>query len=120
MDKFSKHKNIPKYITEYAREMRRNPTEAEKRLWEKLSNKQLDGIKFRRQFPINRYIADFYCHSAKLVIEIDGKIHDTQKEYDEKRTKFIEAQGIKVVRFTNDEVIQNIELVLTKIKSLIQ
>ncbi len=89
-------------------------TKAEIVLWSKLKGKQLNGLKFRRQCSINNYIVDFYCPELKLAIEIDGDVHayNSRIVYDKKRQKEIEALGIKVLRYTNNDVIQNIEGVL--------
>ncbi len=90
-------------------------TEAEKILWEKLRKKQL-GVRFKAQHPIERFIVDFYCHQSKLVVELDGEIHKFQKEYDLGREAELEKYGIKIIRFTNDDVISNIDRVVAKIK----
>jgi very-short-patch-repair endonuclease len=90
-------------------------TYAEKLLWEKLKGKQICDIRFRRQHPIEYYIADFYCHKARLVIELDGKIHENQAEYDDGRSAEIEKYGIKVIRFTNEQVESEIDNVISKI-----
>ena len=102
--------------------LRRNETKAEKLLWEKLRNNQLEGLKFRRQHPVNIYIADFYCHELKLVIEVDGGYHQTKEQLilDNRRTDDIEFQGLKLIRFTNEEVTFNLEEVLTKIKDFMK
>jgi very-short-patch-repair endonuclease len=111
------HKGAIGKLYEYSRELRQVSTKAEKLLWEELRNKKLNGLKFRRQHPLGKYIADFYCHEKKLVIELDGAIHDKKenKEYDKSRTFEIEALGICVIRFKNDEVETNIDIVLSKI-----
>lgn len=87
-------------------------------MWRKLNNNQL-GVRFKAQHPIDIFIADFYCHKYKLVIEVDGEIHHKQKDYDEGRTAEMERFDIKVIRFTNDEIYNNIENVLEKIKELL-
>ncbi len=94
--------------------LRKNMTKAEIVLWSKLKGKQLNGLKFRRQCGINNYVVDFYCPELKLAIEIDGDVHayNSRIVYDKKRQKEIEALGIKVLRYTNNDVIQNIEGVL--------
>ena len=110
-------------IIETARALRRKNTRCESILWQKLRNKKLNGAKFHRQhaikFIIDRhkrfFVADFYCPEHKLVIEIDGKIHERQKEYDELRTYIINTIGIKVIRFKNVEVENNFENVVSKI-----
>lgn len=100
-----------------AKELRENMTDAESLLWEKLKGNQLNNLKFRRQHPIGIYIADFYCHSLKLIIEVDGEYHNAieQRKLDEERTKHIEAFQIKVIRFTNNEVLNRIDEVLDEI-----
>jgi ATP-dependent DNA helicase RecG len=102
---------------EQARELRKNMTEAELLLWEKLRRKSLYGIKFRRQQVIEGFIVDFYCERAKLVIEVDGGIHNTleQKETDEHRKTVFYARGLKEVRFTNEQVIMSMNTVLDEI-----
>ena len=82
-----------------------------------MSKKQLDGARFRKQHPIGNYIADFYCHEFKLVIEVDGPIHDKQKEYDEERTQQFSMVGVKVIRFTNNQIMFEIDSVLRQIKT---
>ena len=95
--------------------LRLNMTKTERMLWEKLRNKQL-GVRFKAQHPIERFIADFYCHQSKLVVEVDGEIHKYQKEYDDGREAEIEKYGIRIIRFTNNEVINDINHVIEKIK----
>jgi very-short-patch-repair endonuclease len=105
-----------------AKKLRENATTAEEMMWLELRNNQLEGYKFRRQHPLLNYIADFYCHQLKLVIEIDGGYHQTaeQKKLDAERTSAIEFQGLKVIRFTNEEVISNITAVVNRIKEIIK
>lgn len=102
-----------------ARELRKSMTVAEEILWRHLRNGKLDGLKFRRQHPIDIFIADFYCPQKRLVIELDGGIHDNidQKEYDEGRTFELEEKGYKLIRFKNEEVVNDIENVLFRIKN---
>jgi cyclase len=107
-----------KNIFQNARALRDNMTEAEKALWIQLRNKKL-GVRFKPQHPIYMFIADFYCHSCKLVVEVDGEIHNMQKDYDEARTAEIERFGIKVIRFSNEEILNNIENVINTIKEYI-
>jgi very-short-patch-repair endonuclease len=104
-----------------ARKLRDNATEAEDILWSALRNKQLNGYKFRRQHPLSFYIADFYCHEFKLVVEVDGGYHQTKKQIllDNRRTADIEFQGLKVIRFTNEEVTIDLPNVLDRIKECI-
>ncbi len=94
-------------IFKKAQMLRRNMTEPEKLLWKKLKDNQLLGYKFRRQHPIDIFIVDFYCHKAKLVIEIDGKTHDKRdvQEYDTARTNTLINFGLKVIRFKNEKVL---------------
>jgi len=103
-------------LEERAKAMRANPTEAEKLLWEKLRNKQL-GVKFRQQHVINKFIVDFCSIQSALIIEIDGKIHDRQGEEDTDRTKILEKEGYTVIRFSNDEILSDIEKVISIIKN---
>ncbi|MCP5093935.1 MAG: endonuclease domain-containing protein [Chloroflexi bacterium] len=102
-------------ILQRAREMRRMPTEPERRLWQKLRRKQLAGYKFRRQHPIGRFIVDFYCHQARLVVEVDGGSHTDQAAYDAARTAWLATQEIRVIRFSNQAVMQNMDDVLQTI-----
>ena len=104
---------LPKHFY-YARENRKLPTKAEGILWQALRNRRLHGYKFRRQHPISDFIADFYCHECKLIIEIDGGYHNDieQRQYDEGRTYELNEFKIKVIRFTNNEVIEDIAFVL--------
>jgi very-short-patch-repair endonuclease len=100
-----------------AREMRREPTPAEDALWEALRGRRLDALRFRRQHPVGRFVLDFYCPIHKLVVEVDGDVHDTQQERDAERTAVIEAHGYRVVRFRNEEVMQNLPRVLARIRA---
>ena len=109
-----KHHTHPE-ILRRAKELRKDITAAETKLWAILRNRQLDNLKFRRQQPIGRFIVDFYCSEAKIVIEIDGDSHIRQEEYDNKRTQWLEDEGYRVIRFTNDEVFSNLENVALKI-----
>lgn len=98
--------------------MRENMTQAEKVVWELLKEKKMVGLRFKPQHPIDIFIADFYCHALKLVIEIDGENHKSkdQKEYDIGREAELEHWGIKVIRFTNEEVKKGIEHVKKEIE----
>lgn len=102
-----------------AKQFRQNPTPAEKKLWQEY----LRTFQFRilRQRPIDNFIVDFYCAALKLVIEVDGDSHFTEegKEYDEERTKILEGYGLRVVRFTNEEVMNCFEAVCSEIEGLI-
>jgi very-short-patch-repair endonuclease len=100
---------------ERAKYFRKNLTEAEKVLWQHLRKNQLNGLHFRRQQIIEGFIVDFYCHAAGLVIEVDGKIHEQQQEYDTERERILLQKGLNVLRVSNDEVIQEIHQVLDRI-----
>ena len=114
---FPKYKvgNLIQY--ENARENRKKSTEAEAKLWEQLRDNKL-GWKFRRQHPVERFITDFACLQKGLIIEVDGEYHVTgeQKQQDDQRTAILEEKGFTVLRFTNEEVLQNIYAVRDKIK----
>ena len=105
----------------FSKTLRENPTPQESKLWNALRNNQLNGFKFRQQHPLNRFVADFYCHKAKLVIEIDGGYHDEkmQKLYDNWRNEVINEFGISILRFRNEEVDNSFEHVLSKIKEFL-
>ena len=111
----SKHWRATQTIQERAKRLRREQTPMERKLWERLRGKQLYGLKFRRQHPIDRFIVDFYCPAHKLVIEIDGRSHDEQLSHDEKRTVWLEKLGYKVIRFTNDQIGRHCDAVLGEI-----
>jgi very-short-patch-repair endonuclease len=96
---------VTKEKLQRAKELRREMTPAEKILWEELRANKL-GVHFRRQQVIEGFIVDFYCHKAALVVEVDGDIHDLQKEEDERREKVLSALGLRIVRFGNDEVVR--------------
>jgi len=102
-------------IFQRAKELRKNMTVTEQLLWRRLNKKQL-GVRFKRQHPIDIFIADFYCHQYKLVVEVDGEYHNEQIEYDEGRTAELERFGITVIRFTNDDVMEDIDRVVEEIK----
>jgi very-short-patch-repair endonuclease len=98
-----------------ARTLRRNPTEPEKRLWQKLRNRQLSNLKFRRQTPVGPYIADFLCLDALLIVEVDGEAHGSTQARDAVRTAYVENEGFRVIRFSNAEVMGNMDGVLAQI-----
>jgi very-short-patch-repair endonuclease len=102
-------------ITDLARQLRRNMTEAERLLWQELRNRKLGGFKFNRQFPVvyreiygkkDFFILDFYCAEKKIAVELDGPIHDKQKDYDQSRDQILQEVGISVIRYKNEEVKQ--------------
>ena len=102
-------------LTNKARSLRKNQTDVEQLVWKHLRNKQLYNYKFRRQFPIEPYIADFACLEIKLIIELDGGQHAQRISYDNQRSLFLEQRGFKVIRFWNNDVIENTEGVLETI-----
>lgn len=103
---------------ELAKQLRNNQTEAELFLWGHLNFITISGVRFKRQHPILYFIADFYCHKAKLIIEVDGGYHNLPEQYiyDKNRDKELEEFGLKVIRFTNEQVFNNIENVLNIIE----
>jgi very-short-patch-repair endonuclease len=107
---------------EYAKQNRVNSTPAESALWEELRNKKLKGFKFRRQHPVGIFILDFYCHAAKLAIEIDGEYHLEQEQqiYDRARTELLNQAGIKELRFTNQDILTNLPSVLETITQILE
>ena len=110
-------------LFEFARTLREEKsTPAEKLLWSKIRNKQLGGFKFRFQHPVHRFIADFYCHEKRLIIEIDGGYHfeKEQEELDKGREELLEIRGLKVIRFTNEQVISKTEFVLEEILKVLK
>ena len=102
-------------LTTRARSLRTAATPAERRLWSALRNRQLEGVRFNRQVPIGPFICDFVARSPKLVIEANGGQHGDAIRYDEARTRFLETRGYKVLRFWNDEIIRNLDGVITTI-----
>ena len=103
-------------IRQHARDNRHYQSPAEAKLWQVLRNHNLDWRKFRRQHPLGPYIADFYCHEAKLIVELDGRSHDAQMDYDAARTAWMESQGYRVVRVTNTQVMRDIVSVMEGIR----
>jgi very-short-patch-repair endonuclease len=108
----------PKYVVNLAREMRSGMTEAEEVLWSRLRRRQIDGLRFRKQHPFGRYIADFCCHEARLIIELDGGSHDGREKYDRNRDEFLAGGGYTVLRFTNEDVLHGIEKVIDAIRTV--
>jgi very-short-patch-repair endonuclease len=107
-------------MVEQARRFRQEPTDAEEVLWQMLRDRQLRGIKFRKQTPMGRFILDFYCPAAKLVIELDGAVHDQQQERDAARTAELEMRGFRVIRFRNEEVFQALPSDLERIVAAVE
>ncbi len=112
----------PPYILELQKANRQNPTVAEEILWRVLRGGNLEGVRFLRQKAFGRYIVDFYCSSAKLVIELDGTVHDTHdaQTYDAIRTETLEAQGLQILRFRNEMILEQLPEVIKKIKEIIR
>ncbi|HEX7450364.1 MAG TPA: DUF559 domain-containing protein [Pirellulales bacterium] len=98
-------------ITARARQLRRDNPNPEAALWNVLRGGRLGGLKFRRQHPIGPFFADFYCHSASLVVELDGMSHDDRAQRDRQRTEFLQKEGMKVIRVLNDDVMSDLEAV---------
>jgi len=116
-----------KVIKKHARELRKEETRSEILLWNKLRNRKLDGFKFLRQHPIvykadykglNYFVADFYCHEKKVVVELDGSVHDENPEYDQFRDSEMKEMGIKVLRIKNEDLV-NLDEVLSRIRSFL-
>jgi very-short-patch-repair endonuclease len=119
-DRISQWKTNPalwEKLKPLAQEKRRQPTGAEKELWKCLRNRQLYGFIFRRQYCLGQFIVDFYCYKAKLVIEVDGDIHQYQPEEDKIRQEYLEGLKLKVLRFRNVAVLDNAEKVILQIKN---
>jgi len=95
--------------------MRHEPTSAEDVLWQQLRNRQVNGAKFRRQYAIEIFIVDFVCMDHRLIVEVDGPVHDQQPEYDADRQAVLESKGFRVLRFTNDEVLRAMPATLAAI-----
>jgi very-short-patch-repair endonuclease len=112
--------DLKRILTQTARDLRNDPTDTEKLLWKHLCRKQLEGHKFRRQQRIGKFIVDFVCLEKKLAIELDGGQHFEQRERDFERDHWLACEGYKVIRFWNNEVIQNLEGVLEEISRHLQ
>jgi very-short-patch-repair endonuclease len=105
---------LPAELLEFARELRKAQTDAERLMWHMLRNRRLAGSKFRRQHLVKPYVLDFYCHEKKIAIELDGGQHNTPeaREHDERRSRFLHQEGIRVLRFWNHDVLEDTECVL--------
>ena len=108
---------LERKMQEVARELRKNPTPAEDTLWQAIRKQQLDGRKFRRQVAIGPFVVDFYCSTERLAVEVDGSIHDMQRDADQARQELIESLGIRFVRLTNDEVEHYLQQSLATIRA---
>ena len=109
---------LPSRTLEHARKLRGTSTDAEQKLWHHLRAGRLNGLKFRRQHPIPPYVADFYCEAVKLVVELDGSQHN--EVVDAARTRFLESRGLRVLRYWDNEVLQDTEAVLAHIWSAVE
>ena len=101
-----------------AKQLRQNQTPSEKVFWENVRNNRLLGFHFRRQQVLDGFIVDFYCHKIGLVVEIDGPIHLSQSSYDREREKILRQRGLKLVRFTNEQVLDQLDRVLGQLKQI--
>ena len=113
--------NTEERTRKYAKRLRKKETRAEKKLWDLLKGRKCEGLKFRRQHPIHYYVADFYCHEARLIIEIDGGIHTDPKikEHDENRAAELKRYGIRILRFSNEQVMSYTAEVVYEIKEFV-
>ncbi|WP_205371146.1 endonuclease domain-containing protein [Thermoleptolyngbya sp. PKUAC-SCTB121] len=109
---FNRIRGTTPNIEQATKHLRKHQTPAESRLWEVLRNKKLHGLRFRRQHPVGNFIADFYCPACKLVIELDGGIHTHRADYDAARTQEMAAYGYRVIRFENQQVLDDLNSVL--------
>jgi very-short-patch-repair endonuclease len=109
-----RHRVAP-VITQRARRLRKKATFPERLIWSRLRGSRLGGVRFRRQHPVGPYIVDFYCARAKLAIELDCLSHEETEQYDCSRTRYLQSLGIRVIRFTNDEVVRDVEDVIFRI-----
>ena len=109
---------MPKSLMPLARTLRRNATRAERRLWPGLRREQVAGFRFRRQVILGRFIADFACHDARMIVELDGATHSTDEEIarDAARSAALAAQGFDILRFTNEDVYSNLDGVLETVR----
>ncbi len=106
-------------IVATARKLRRSSTDVERKLWHRIRDKQVEGFRFRRQRPIEKYIVDFICLEARLIVELDGGQHAENVAHDQKRSAFLHERGYRVLRFWNSEVIENIEGVLERLREVL-
>ena len=108
-------------LVHLAQQHRSAPTSAEALLWDRLRGKQLDGLRFRRQHPVGTFIFDFYCPLHKLIVEVDGSSHDSAfaQEHDQERDAWVKAYGYRVLRIRNEEIVENLEAVLERIRTAI-
>ncbi|MDP2361829.1 MAG: DUF559 domain-containing protein [bacterium] len=109
------YQRVPPRLTQHARRMRRDMTSYERCLWSMLRKKQLNGLRFRRQHVVGPYIVDFYCAEHRLAIELDGVQHQVDKSQDERRSAWLSQQGVRVIRFQNNDVSDRLAWVLGEI-----
>jgi very-short-patch-repair endonuclease len=102
-------------LYERAREFRSNPTRAERLLWQALRNRKLSGFKFRRQYRLGPFIVDFYCFESRLVLELDGRVHQNQADYDRERSRYLQERGLYAFRIANNEVESDVDKALESI-----
>ena len=106
------------FLTSRSRALRKNATDAESKLWSVLRNRQLVGVKFRKQVEIDAYVVDFLCPERRLIIEVDGGQHGPER--DARRTAFLESQGFRVIRFWNNDVLENLDGVWATIETVLE
>ena len=107
--------NVSFEIHERAKKLRREMTPAEKILWKELKANKLNGLHFRRQQVVHGYFPDFYCHQQELIVELDGGIHELQEQYDADREAYLISLGFRIIRFNNEEIVNNLKRVLQRI-----
>jgi very-short-patch-repair endonuclease len=112
------HRYPSKHMIRRAKTLRHQSNEPEQLLWTALRNGQIGGLKFRRQHPAGPYVVDFFCHSAALVVELDGMSHEDKAARDAERTKYLEAQGLRVLRVTNTDAMRDLDAVTREIARL--
>ena len=110
-----KNPRASEHMIARARELRRESTFPERLLWSRLRNGRCAELKFRRQQPLGPYVVDYFCASARMVVELDGHSHEERDAQDEKRQEYLEQQGLRVIRFSNDEVLANLDGVVEAI-----
>jgi very-short-patch-repair endonuclease len=104
----------------FATHLRSNPTDAERRLWSAISARKVAGVRFNRQVPIGPYICDFVARGPRVVVEVDGGQHDWQADADRNRTRFLEGQGYRVLRFWNNDVLTNLDGVVARLGQMLR
>jgi very-short-patch-repair endonuclease len=105
-------------MTGVARRFRKEPTASEDVLWQAIRSRKLDGRKFRRQQPIGVFVVDFYCHAEQLIVEVDGLIHESQREHDQQRQELLESLGLRVVRITSEQIEIDLDAALASIRQV--